>query len=117
MNPRSRMSGLSASLVAHERTRNTSSCPFAGLAMKSFTVAVNKANWTSYVSSAREKIKSSRRVSAFSILAAYCPMTQIIDFLDSGSSRLSRFSHNVEMMDSYCPGYFRRISRLTTVAS
>ena len=44
-------------------------------------------------------------------------MIQIMLALASGSSRVSRFSHNVAMMLSYLLGYFRNMSLITTTAS
>ena len=85
--------------------------------MKSLTVAVRRASCTSWVSSWNESRKSSRRTSESSMRSAYCPMTQIMAALASGSSSESRFSHRVEMMDSYWLGYLRKMLRMTTVAS
>ena len=38
-------------------------------------------------------------------------------YLASGSSKVSRFSHRVEMMLSYLLGYLRKMSLITTMAS
>lgn len=51
MNPRSRRSGSSASSVHHFRTCGTNVDPFVGRWMKSLTVAVRRASWTSIGSS------------------------------------------------------------------
>jgi hypothetical protein len=110
-------SGLSVSSVAHLRTLGTRDEPRVGLWMNSFTVAVRSASCTSCVSSWNVSRKSSSRTSESSIRSAYWPMTQIIAAFASGSSSESKFSHSVEMMDSYWLGYFRKILRITTVAS
>mmetsp|Transcript_37501 Transcript_37501/g.99212 ORF Transcript_37501/g.99212 Transcript_37501/m.99212 type:complete len:260 (+) Transcript_37501:586-1365(+) len=44
-------------------------------------------------------------------------MIQIMAALASGSSRLSRFSQRSAIMTSYLPGYFRKMSLITTTAS
>ena len=54
--------------------------------------------------------KLCRISSALSILSAYSPTIHIIAARASGSSRESRFSHNVEIIVSYLLGYFRKIS-------
>jgi len=44
-------------------------------------------------------------------------MIQIMLARASGSSRVSRFSQSVAMMDSYLLGYFLKMSLMTTTAS
>ena len=94
------------------------SCGFSvGFLRKSFTVAVSNCSCTGEVSSGKVSRKVSSSSSALSILSAYSPMIHTIDALASGSSRVSRFSHRVEMMLSYLFGYFLKMSLMTMTAS
>ena len=72
---------------------------------------------TSTGSSMNVNVRSSINSSALFILSAYWPTIQIIAALDSGSSRASRFSQSVGMIPSYLPGYRRKTSLMTIMAS
>mmetsp|Transcript_31161 Transcript_31161/g.87771 ORF Transcript_31161/g.87771 Transcript_31161/m.87771 type:complete len:353 (-) Transcript_31161:1341-2399(-) len=117
MYPRSRRSGLVHSSVAVFSTRPTSSREALGHLRHSLTVAVSSCSCTMAGSSRNVSKKDSSKSLLLSIRSQYSPMIQIMEALASGSSRLSRFSQRSEMMISYLPGYFLKMSLITTIAS
>jgi hypothetical protein len=72
---------------------------------------------TSVGSSKKVYVSTSNSSPALSILFANCPIIHMMDAFDSGSSSASMCSHSFGIIPSYLPGYRRKMSLITMMAS